>query len=104
MMIYMNDKKLKKILKDALENKKLKTGAKEVQQSIKGTSLILASNSLPGSTADKIKKISTENNIPLFNYPGNSVNLGRVCSLAYRTSIISLKNISEDEIASILNE
>jgi len=103
-MIYMNDKKLKKILKDALENKKLKTGAKEVQQSIKGTSLILASNSLPGSTADKIKKISTENNIPLFNYPGNSVNLGRVCSLAYRTSIISLKNISEDEIASILNE
>ena len=104
MMIYMNDKKLKKILKDASENKKLKTGAKEVQQSIKGTSLILASNSLPGSTADKIKKISTENNIPLFNYPGNSVNLGRVCSLAYRTSIISLKNISEDEIASILNE
>ena len=27
--MYMNDKKLKKILKDALENKKLKTGAKE---------------------------------------------------------------------------
>lgn len=102
--MYMNDKKLKKILKDASENKKLKTGAKEVQQSIKGTSLILTSNSLPESTADKIKKISTENNIPLFNYPGNSVNLGRVCSLAYRTSIISLKNISEDEIASILNE
>ena len=62
--MYMNDKKLKKILKDALENKKLKTGAKEVQQSIKGTSLILTSNSLPESTADKIKKISSENNIP----------------------------------------
>jgi len=104
MIMYMNDKKLKKILKDASENKKLKTGAKEVQQSIKGTSLILTSNSLPESTADKIKKISTENNIPLFRYPGNSVNLGRACSLAYRTSIISLKNISEDEIASILNE
>jgi large subunit ribosomal protein L30e len=100
----MNDKKLKKILKDALANKKLKTGAKEVQQSIKGTSLILASGSLPESTADKIKKISSENNIPLYKYPGNSVNLGRLCNLTYRTSIISLKNISENEIASILNE
>lgn len=100
----MNDKKLKKILKDAMENKKLKTGAKEVQQSIKGTSLILASNSLPESTADKIKKLSDENNIPLYKYPGNSVNLGRVCNLTYRTSVISLKNISEDEIASILKE
>jgi large subunit ribosomal protein L30e len=100
----MNDKKLKKILKDALANKKLKTGAKEVQQSIKGTSLILASGSLPESTADKIKKISSENNIPLYKYPGNSVNLGRLCNLTYRTSIISLKNISEDEVASILNE
>ena len=100
----MNDKKLKKILKDAMENKKLKTGAKEVQQSIKGTSLILTSTSLPISTADKIKKLSDENNIPLYKYPGNSSNLGRVCNLTYRTSIISLKNISEDEIASILNE
>jgi large subunit ribosomal protein L30e len=100
----MNDKKLKKILKDALANKKLKTGAKEVQQSIKGTSLILASGSLPESTADKIRKLSSENNIPLYKYPGNSVNLGRLCNLTYRTSIISLKNISEDEVASILNE
>jgi len=100
----MNDKKLKKILKDAMANKKLKTGAKEVQQSIKDTSLILTSGSLPESTADKIKKLSSENNIPLYKYPGNSVNLGRLCNLTYRTSIISLKNISEDEVASILNE
>jgi large subunit ribosomal protein L30e len=100
----MNDKKLKKILKDALENKKIKTGAKEVQQSIKGTSLILVSSSLPESTTDKIKKLSAENNIPVYKYPGNSTNLGRACNLTYRTSIISLKNISEDEVALILNE
>ena len=33
----MNEKKLKKILKDAVTNKKLKTGSKEVLQFIKGT-------------------------------------------------------------------
>ncbi|MDQ6723804.1 MAG: ribosomal L7Ae/L30e/S12e/Gadd45 family protein [Thermoproteota archaeon] len=99
----MNEKKLKKILKDAVTNKKLKTGSKEVLQFIKGTNLILTSTSLPVSTSDKVKKLSEENNIPLYNYPGNSVLLGRLCSLSYRASIVSLKNISEEDRDSILN-
>ncbi len=98
----MNEKKLKKILKDAVTNKKLKTGSKEVLQFIKGTNLILTSSSLPVSVLDKVKKMSEEGNIPLYQYPGNSVLLGRLCSLSYRTSIVSLKNASEDEINSIL--
>jgi large subunit ribosomal protein L30e len=98
----MNEKKLKKILKDAGTNKKLKTGSKEVLQSIKGTSLILTSGSLPIPMLDKVKKMSEEGKIPLYQYHGNSVQLGRLCSLSYRTSIISLKNVSEDEVNSIL--
>jgi large subunit ribosomal protein L30e len=98
----MNEKKLKKILKDAVTNKKLKTGSKEVLQFIKGTNLILTSSSLPVSILDKVKKMSEEGNISLYQYPGNSVLLGRLCSLSYRTSIVSLKNVSEDEINSIL--
>lgn len=98
----MNEKKLKKILKDAVTNKKLKTGSKEVLQFVKGTNLILTSSSLPISTLDKIKKISEEGNIPLYQYPGNSVLLGRLCNLSYRTSIISLKNVSEEDVNSIL--
>jgi large subunit ribosomal protein L30e len=98
----MNEKKLKKILKDCKENKKLKAGAKEVQKSIKGTSLILASSSLSTSIAGNIKKLSEESNIPIIQYPGNSVLLGRLCNLSYRTSVVSLKSISEDEVNSIL--
>ena len=67
----MNEKKLKKILKDAVTNKKLKTGAKEVLQFIKGTNLILLSTSLPLSTLDKVKKLTEESNIPLYQYPGS---------------------------------
>ncbi len=99
----MNEKKLKKILKDAVTNKKVKTGSKEVLQFIKGTNLLMISNSLSISTMDKIKKLSEESNIPLYHFPGNSVLLGRLCSLSYRTSIVSLKNISEEEVNSILN-
>jgi large subunit ribosomal protein L30e len=100
----MNEKKLKKILKESMENKKVKIGAKEVQQSIKGTNLILTSNSLPTLTAEKIKKLSEESNIPLIQYPGNSFLLGRLCNLSYRTSVVSIKSISENDIHSILND
>lgn len=99
----MNEKKLKKMLKDAAENKKLKVGTKEVQKSIKGTNLILTSDSLPVTTADKIRKLSEESNIPIIQYPGNSALLGRLCNLSYRVSVVSLKSISESELSSILS-
>jgi large subunit ribosomal protein L30e len=99
----MNEKKLKKILKEAVTDKKLKTGAKEVIQYIKGTNLILTSTSLPEHSLEKVTKLSEESNIPLYNFPGNSILLGRLCSLSYRTSIVSLKNVSEDEVNLILN-
>jgi len=99
----MNEKKFKKILKDASLNKKLKTGSKEVMQLIKGTSIVLTSSSLPSETFDNIKKISSENNIPIYQYDGNSVLLGRLCSLSYPTSVVSLRNISQDDVDTIMN-
>jgi large subunit ribosomal protein L30e len=98
----MNEKKLKKILKEAVTNDKIKTGTKEVFQYIKGTNLILTSTSLPDHSLEKAKKISEDSNISLYNFPGNSTLLGRLCGLSYRTSIISLKNVSEDDVKSIL--
>jgi large subunit ribosomal protein L30e len=99
----MNEKKLKKMLKDAVTDKKMRTGTKEVLQYIKGTNLILYSNTLPAQTLDKIKKISESSNIPIYRHPGNSISLGRLCSLSYGTSMVSLKNVPEEDVNSILN-
>jgi large subunit ribosomal protein L30e len=100
----MNEKKFKKILKDASVNKKLKTGAKEVMQLIKGTNVVLTSSSLPSDTLDKIKKLSSEGNIPIYSYNGNSVLLGRLCSLSYPTSVVSLRSVSQDDVDTIMND
>lgn len=99
----MNEKKLGKILREAVSSNKLKTGGKEVLQYIKGTKLIILSNSLSLDTTEKIKKSAEENGVPLFNYPGNSIMLGRLCNLSYGTSIVSLKNVTEEEVSSVLN-
>ena len=52
----MNEKKLAKILKEGAKNNKIKTGYKEVLQYIKGTKLIVLSNTLTPEKEEKIKK------------------------------------------------
>lgn len=97
----MNEKKLAKALKEAAVNNKLKTGFKEVMQYIKGTKLIVLSSSLTPDSETRLKKVAEENNIEVIKYSGNSVLLGRLCSLSYGTSVVSLKNVSDEEISEL---
>jgi large subunit ribosomal protein L30e len=99
----MNEKKLTKLLKEAAANHKLKTGFKEVMQYIKGTKLIVVSNSLPLESETKLKEIAAEGGIEVIHYSGNSVLLGRLCSVSYGTSVVSLKNVSDEEISELKN-
>ena len=97
----MNEKKLAKTLKEAAVSNKLKTGYKEVMQYIKGTKLIVLSSSLPLDSEMQLMKISEDSGIEVIKYPGNSVLLGRLCSVSYGTSVVSLKNVSDEEISEL---
>lgn len=99
----MNEKKLAKILKEGVKNNKIKTGYKEVLQYIKGTKLIILSKTLTPEKEEKIKKSAVESDISVISYPGNSVLLGRLCSLAYGTSVVSLKNVSDEEVKELIS-
>jgi len=99
----MNEKKLAKFLKEGVTNNKIKTGYKEVLQYIKGTKIIVLSKSLTPEKEEKIKKSAEESAISLIHYPGNSVLLGRLCSLSYGTSVVSLKNVSDEEVKELIS-
>lgn len=99
----MNEKKLSKILKEGVKNNKIKTGYKEVLQYIKGTKLIILSKTLNTEKEEKIKKSAGESAISVISYPGNSVLLGRLCSLSYGTSVVSLKNVSDEEVKELIS-
>ena len=99
----MNEKKLSKTLKEAAVSNRLKTGYKEVMQYIKGTKLIVLSTSLPVDSEAQLKKIAEESGIDVLKYSGNSVLLGRLCSVSYGTSVVSLKNVSDEEISELKN-
>ncbi len=97
----MNEKKLAKLLKEAAVSSKLKTGYKEVIQYMKGTKLIVLSSSLSSDSEIKLKKIAEESGIEVIEYSGNSALLGRLCSVSYGTSVVSLKNVSDEEITEL---
>ena len=99
----MNEKKLKKILKDGVKDKKIKTGYKEVLQYIKGTNFIVFQYFDPFKPEEKIKKLSEESATSVISYPGNSLLLGRLCSLSYGASVVSLKNVPEEEVKELIS-
>ena len=93
---------LEKIIKDALDVKKCKFGAREVLNSTKGSKLIVLTKSVSEAMKSKIFEQAQATEIPIFDYNGNSLQLGKLCNRPFRVSAIALKIGDDDEIRNIL--
>jgi large subunit ribosomal protein L30e len=95
---------LEKTIKDAMKDRKRTMGAKQVLGSMKNSKLIVISQSLPKTTAEKIQESAKKENVPTLNFEGSSVALGRLAGLQFRVSTMSLTSVSDANIKSILKE
>ena len=93
---------LEKSLKDALKEEKLTLGAKQVLNSVKNSKLVVLSQSVKKEMFEKIESDAKKEKIPLVNFQGTSVALGRLCGLQFRISTISFTSIDDANIKSIL--
>ena len=71
-------KSIEKFVKDAISSKKYKIGTREVMSSIKGSKLVIVSNSVPQDSVDKIAKDSNDFGVPLLKYDGTSMQTWKV--------------------------
>ena len=97
-------KNLEKTIKEAISSKKCKIGTREVMGSIKGSKLVVLSNSLIEYNKSKILEEANAAKVPTLRYDGNSVQLGRLCNKTFRISAISLKVGNDDDIQELLKE
>ena len=97
-------KMLEKILKDALKEDKIMMGTKQVLNSMKNSKLIVLSQSVQKEMFAKIELDAKKEKIPLVNFQGTSVALGRLCGLQFRISTISFTSLSDANIKSILKD
>ena len=96
-------KNLEKIIKEAISSNKCKIGTRQVMGSIRGSKLIILSNSLMSRNKSKILEEAKSAQVPTLNYDGNSVQLGRMCNKTFRISALSLKIGNDNEIHEILS-
>ena len=95
---------LEKSLKDALKEEKLTLGTKQVLNSIKNSKLLVLSQSVKKEMFEKIESDAKKEKIPLVNFQGTSVALGRLWGLRFRISTISFTSITDANIKTILKD
>ena len=95
---------LEKSLRDARKEDNLTMGSKQVLNSVKNSKLIILSQSMKKEMLEKIESGANKEKIPLVNFQGTSVALGRLCGLQFRISTISFTSIDDASIKSILKD
>jgi large subunit ribosomal protein L30e len=96
-------KNLEKIIKDAKSSNKYKEGVKEVRANVKGSKLIIVSNSLRNTDKQLLEKTCKELKVPLYFYTENSIKLGRLFNRPYRISAVALKSVAEEDVSALLD-
>jgi large subunit ribosomal protein L30e len=92
---------LEKTLKDAIKEKSVIIGSKRVLGSLDKVKLIISSNT-SNDVTEKISSEAEKLNVPIINYDGNSVALGRLSGFEYRISTISFTKINDSDIKSLM--
>ena len=92
---------LEKTLKDAIKEKSVIIGSKQVLGSLDKVKLVISSNTRNDIT-EKISSEAEKLNVPIINYDGNSVALGRLSGFDYRISTISFTKINDSDIKSLM--
>ena len=95
---------LDKVLKDAIAANKYKCGTKQVLGSIKGSKLIVVSNTISPNFRSKIESEANQENVPIYPFDGNSFRLGKLCNKPFRINVIALKSGTDTQINSILSD
>ena len=100
----MTTKLLEKAIKDAIKKRKPTIGTKQVMLSMENSKLIVISQSVPNEKTKQVEKNAKSNNVPILNFEGSSVMLGKLCGLQFRVSAISLDSLSNTNAQAILKE
>ena len=95
---------LEKILKDSVKEDQVTMGTKQVMNSVKNSKLIILSRSIKKETIEKIEADAKKEKIPLVNFQGTSVALGRLCGLQFRISTISFTSLTDANIKSLIKD
>ncbi len=92
------------MIKDAVAADKYKSGVKELLQSVNGSKLIIISKSIDSDDRTKLEEQAKAADVAVYEYPGTSVQLGKLCNRPFRITAIAIESGTEAEIDAIMSE
>lgn len=95
---------LEKSLRDARKEGNVTIGTRQVLNTVKNSKLIVLSQSVDKEMFDKIESDATKEKIPLVNFQGTSVALGKLCGLQFRISSVAFTSLDDASIKSVLKD
>jgi large subunit ribosomal protein L30e len=95
-------KAIEKVIKDAVAANKYKSGMKEVLQSAKGSKLVIVSKSIESEDRAKLDEQAKAAGVAVYEFDGNSVQLGKLCNKPFRVTAIAIKGASDAEIKAVM--
>ena len=95
---------LEKSLRDGHKEGNVTIGTRQVLNSVKNSKLIVLSQSVNKEMFEKIESDAKKEKVPLVNFQGTSIALGKLCGVQFRISSVSFRSISDANIKSILKD
>ena len=95
---------LEKALRDAIKENQYILGTKQVLSSLDKSKFVIVSTSVPEKIRVKLNEMVKKSKIPILDYKGTSVALGRLCGLQFHVSTVSLLTTNESSVHAILGE
>ncbi|MGQ9781033.1 MAG: ribosomal L7Ae/L30e/S12e/Gadd45 family protein [Nitrososphaeria archaeon] len=100
----MEKKVLEAYLAKVSRKGKVIYGTREVVEELKGSKAVIVSKSVDQKVYQKLKRDCKKHSIPLIEYDGNSIELGRAVGRNFRISAFSIKSTGGYELKEVLPE
>ncbi|MFN4336106.1 MAG: ribosomal L7Ae/L30e/S12e/Gadd45 family protein [Candidatus Nitrosocaldus sp.] len=90
-----------KIVRNAIANNACRIGSREVLKGIGDAKLVICSRSI---RKDVIDKISSNASVYIYRIDKNSLELGRLCGRPFRVSVVSVEDVSKEDLDALIAE
>ena len=94
----MDQQLLAKVLKEAMKGGRYSVGVKEVISEMKGSKLIVCTNSVTPTAGKQIEEEAKKNNVSLVRLDRNSTEMGRMVGRPFRVSALAIRTVSDADL------
>lgn len=100
----LNKSQIESFLSQVIKKGKIVYGTNEVLDELRGSKAVIVSKSIKPNIRQKLYRDCKKNSIPIIEYEGSSIDLGRALGKNFRVSVLSIKSTGGYDLKEILPE